>query len=252
MSVREVVSGAGIDRASYEPAYAQLVRILSRQIAEGDYRPGDQLPSEAQLRAQFDVSAMTVRRAINILVDRGLVNAAQGKGCFVRGLDMAQASFRLEGGQDSWLSGAAAVRLLQASIVPADARVARKLGIEPGRRVIYIRRLVQHAGVPTMYHREHLIYDPRKPLVEDELQITSLEGLLDVHAGSGLRRADLTIEAVSLNPEEAELLAVPAGAPAFCLEHVFYDFRNTPVAWGWFICRGDRFHLRTRIGPDVG
>ena len=53
-----------IDRDSYEPAYAQLVRILSAEIAGGVYRAGDQLPSESQLSARFDVSGMTVRRAI--------------------------------------------------------------------------------------------------------------------------------------------------------------------------------------------
>lgn len=51
--------------------------------------------------------------------------------------------------------------------------------------------------------------------------------------------------------EEAELLGVPSGSPAFCLEHIFYDFTNRPIAWGWFICRADRFRLITCIGPDV-
>ena len=72
-----------------------MVRILSEEIARGRYRPGDQLPSESQLCARFDVSPMTVRRAMNIMVDRGLVTASQGKGVFVRGLDMREAAFRL-------------------------------------------------------------------------------------------------------------------------------------------------------------
>ncbi|MCX7855818.1 MAG: GntR family transcriptional regulator, partial [Anaerolineae bacterium] len=85
-----------IDRDSYEPAYAQLARILSMQIAEGVYRPGDQLPSEAQLVAQFGVSPMTVRRAINLLLSRGIVSTAQGRGTFVRGLAITEATFRLQ------------------------------------------------------------------------------------------------------------------------------------------------------------
>ena len=51
-----------LDRRSYEPAYVQLVRIVSQQIAAGTLRPGDQLPSEGQFRTQFNVSLMTVRR----------------------------------------------------------------------------------------------------------------------------------------------------------------------------------------------
>lgn len=243
---------AWIDRDSYEPAYAQLVRILSGEIAAGVYRPGDQLPSESQLCARFDVSGMTVRRAINIMVDRGIVTAAQGKGVFVRGLDMREAAFHLR----QWRKNTAPardaqVRLLQAAIVAADERVARKLAREPGSKAIYLRRLVYEQDGPVMYHREYLIYDPRRPTVEAELQITSLEGLFRGQNGQGLRRGDLKMEAVILNAEEAEALQMTEGSPALCLEHIFYDFENQPVAWGWFICRADRFDLVGHIGPDT-
>ncbi len=60
----------GIDRSSYEPAYMQLVNILRHAIATGQYRAGDQLPTEAELCAAYDVSPMTVRRAIGMLLDR--------------------------------------------------------------------------------------------------------------------------------------------------------------------------------------
>ncbi len=242
----------GLDRDSYEPAYAQMVRILSQEIAEGLYRAGDQLPSESQLCARFDVSGMTVRRAINILVDRGIVSASQGKGTFVRGLDVREAAFRLrERHDDSVLGPGTQVQLLQASILPADVRVARKLDVEPGSRVIYLRRLVIHSDCPVMYHREYMIYDPHKPTVEAELQITSLEGLFEGRNGLGLRRGDLNLEAAALNEEEAGALQMPVGSTALYLEHVFYDFENRPVAWGWFICRADRFRLISRIGPEA-
>lgn len=243
-----------IDRDSYEPAYAQVVRILSDEIARGRYRPGDQLPSESQLCARFDVSPMTIRRAMNIMVDRGTVTASQGKGVFVRGLDVGEAAFRLRERTGSVPAGPGAgreVRLLQAAIVAADERVARKLEIAQGSSVIYLRRLVHAAGEPVMYHREYLVYDPRRPFVEAELQITSLEGLFRGQNGHGLRRGDLTIEAVGLEPEEANLLQCPAGVPALCLEHIFFDFENRPVAWGWFICRADRYNLIGRIGAEV-
>jgi DNA-binding GntR family transcriptional regulator len=85
-----------IDRNAYEPAYAQLARILRGQIAAGTFRPGDRLPSEAQLCERYGVSPMTVRRVINILVDEGLVVAEQGRGTFVKPLDLGTASFDLD------------------------------------------------------------------------------------------------------------------------------------------------------------
>ena len=206
-------------------------------------------PSSA---ARFDVSGMTVRRAINIMVDRGTVSASQGKGTFVRSLDIREAAFRLRERHDSAVPGPdGQVRVLQAAILKADERVARKLAVAYGTRVIYLRRLVHDAAGPIMYHREYMVYDPRRPVVEAELQITSLEGLFRGQDSHGLRRGDLSLEAVVLNSEEAGILDVRCGSPGLCLEHIFYDFANRPAAWGWFICRADRFNLASRIGPDA-
>lgn len=241
-----------IDRRSYEPAYMQLVRIVSEQIATGILRPGDQLPTEGQFCSQFDVSPMTVRRAINILAERGLVSATQGRGTFVKSLDIGGAIFRLQELNEYWVKGSpATVRLLEARIVSADERVAGKLAISPGERTVYIRRLVLQEDVPTMYHREYLIYDPRRPLVEAQLQMTLMEGLLQGDNGGGLRRGQLTIEAVNLGEEEAAALKVPPRSAAFYLEYVFYDFHDHPVSWGGFACRADHFKLTTYIGAGA-
>jgi GntR family transcriptional regulator len=242
-----------LDRSSYEPAYVQLVRIVSQQIAAGTLRPGDQLPSEGQFCTQFNVSPMTVRRAVNILVERGLVSAAQGKGTFVKPLDIGEAVFRLQELKEHWVQGSqTTVKLLEARILSADEHVASKLAILPGERTIYIRRLMLQEAVPTMYHREYLVYDPKRPVVEAQLQITSLEGLLRGQSREGLRRGYLTIEAINLKEEEAGVLQIPARSAAFCLEHIFHDFSDRPVSWGWFVCRADRFKLTTCIGADAG
>ena len=86
---------ASIDRKAHEPAYSQLANILSHSMATGILRPGDQLPSEAQLCERYDVSPMTVRRAINLLVDQGFVVAEQGRGTFVKPVAMGAATFQL-------------------------------------------------------------------------------------------------------------------------------------------------------------
>lgn len=242
-----------LDRQSHATAaYMQLVQIVSDQIAKGVLRPGDQLPTEAQFCAQYQVSPMTVRRAVNILVEKGLVSTTHGRGTFVKPLNISQAAFRLEELKEQWTpSGEVAVQLLEATILSADERVSRKLAIPLGQRAIYIRRLVLHDDIPTIYHREYLIYDPKRPVVEAQVQITSLEGLLQGQSGEGLRRGDLSIEAVNLKDEEAQVLQIPTGTAAFYLEHIFYDFNEHPVSWGGFICRADRFKFTTWVGADA-
>ena len=241
-----------IDRQAYEPAYIQLVDILQEQIAAGLCRPGDQLPSEAQLCAQYQVSPMTVRRAINILVERGLVATAQGRGTFVQAPDLGEAVFRLRELKHHLTRGEQVrVRLLEARMITADERVARKLAVEPGERTIYVRRLLLENGAPTIYHREYLIYDPTRPIVEGELEATSLEGLFQGRGDTALKSGYLSVQAAILQEEEARLLETEAGAAAFCLEHTFHDFDDRPVSWGWFICRGDRFKFTAVVGAGA-
>jgi GntR family transcriptional regulator len=240
-----------IDRNSYEPAYAQLVRILRGQIASGRFRPGDRLPSEAQLCARYGVSPMTVRRVVNILADQGVVMAEQGRGTFVKALELGTATFHLAQLQSVFREEGTSVKLLEARIASATKRTAAKLDIEPGQRTVFIRRLISQEGSPVLLHREHVIYDPTRPIVEAEMEVTALRGLFSGGGSSALKRGLLTIDATVLTEEEAALLNSEAGAPAFRLEHTFVDFDDRPVSWGWFICPGDRLRFAATVGiPD--
>ena len=240
-----------IDRSSYEPAYAQLVRILLGQIAAGVFRSGDRLPSEAQLCERYGVSPMTVRRVINILADQGVVLTEQGRGTFVKPLELGTATFDLNTLQRLFREGQSTVKLLEARIMSATERTADKLAIEVGDRTVFIRRLIFQSEKPILLHREHVIYDPARPLIEAEMGVTALRGLLNGGGGSDLKWGDLTVEATVLTEEEAVLLHSEAGVPAFQLEHIFYDFDDRPVSWGWFICSGDRLRFNATIGiPD--
>ena len=237
-----------IDRDSYEPAYAQLANILRRQVATGVFRPGDQLPSEAMLCRSYHISPMTVRRTINLLAEEGVVSTARGRGTFVKPLELSRAAFDLRELQDLFNDPRMAVRLLDARIIPADERTARKLQLEAGHKTIYIRRLLSLDNEPTLYHREYLIYDPLRPIVEAELEVTALRGLFDGGGNAILKRGELNVEVCLLNDEEAKILQLPLPTAAFYLEHLFYDFDECPVSWGWFICHSDFLHFTATVG----
>ncbi len=240
-----------IDRSLYEPAYVQLANILRRQIAEGLFRPGDQLPSEAQLCRRYGVSPMTVRRSINLLVDQDVVSTAQGRGTFVKALELSQASFDLQELQELFKPGAGTdIRLLDVRIVPADAATAHRLNLKVGENTIYIRRLLSKNEEPIFYHREYLIYDPKLPIVEAEMDVTALQGLFANVDNALLKRGELTVMATLLTEDEAKILHTILPSAAFCLEHIFFDFDDRPISVGWFICRADRIHFTTKVGLD--
>ncbi len=238
-----------IDRQSYEPAYAQLVRMLREQIASGRFRQGGKLPSESDMCQDYGVSPMTVRRAINVLLDQGVVTTVQGKGTFVKSIEIGASSFDLQELQSVFKDRERTrVRIVEARIVRADGRTASHLHVDERRRLIYVRRLLLREDEPFFYHQEFLIYDPRRPIVEAQMDVTSLEGLFSGSGETDIKKGSLSIRAVLLTEEEAALLKITPSTPAFKLEHTFYDFEDRPISYGWFTCPAGNLHFTARVG----
>ena len=242
-----------IDRDSFEPAYVQLVNILKQQIAMGVYLPGNRLPSESELCKRYQVSPMTVRRSIKALLDQGIVSTIQGSGTYVKAQDLGGVTFSLKEFHNIFKDKEQTkVKILEVLITKADEATANRLAISVGERTILIRRVLIRAGDPIFYHKEQLIYDPFRPIVEAELEVTSLHGLFVGTGETTLKRGELTIEATVLTKEEADVLNTFQMQPAFRLEHIFYDFEDRAVSWGQFICRGDRLKFTTTVGISNG
>lgn len=241
-------AGGGADQVV--PAYRRIANALADRVNLGVYPPGSRLPSGSELCREFGVSPMTVRKAMTILENRGLVAGVKGRGTFARSVDLSDTSFRLDSLTGEWLDETAEIRLLSASMTRADDKVAATLAVTPGDRVIFVRRLVLHNGDPAMYHTEYIVYDPRRPLVESQLQLTSLHAFLDSGRARRFPRGELTLTAVKLDADSARALGESEGDLALCLEHVFQDGSRAPVSWGWFILRAELFRLKARLGPE--
>jgi GntR family transcriptional regulator len=126
---------------------------LRHAIADGTYRPGDQLPSESQLADQHSSSRPTVRRALRELRLRGLIETRQGKGAFVRRQSAVSITLVAENYRRHQHEGQAGFNaqvreqghtprqeLIEVATVPAPAEVAERIGIRPGSDVL-VRRL---------------------------------------------------------------------------------------------------------------
>ena len=235
---------------SESPVYLRIANTVANRITSGVYAAGSRLPSGSELCREFGVSPMTVRRALDILQDGGLVTGEKGRGTFVRSLDLGDSLFRLDSPTGEWLDESAEIRLLSASMERADDKVATMLGLSPGARVVYLRRLVLYDGRPAMYHTEYIAYDPRRSFVESQLQLTSLHAFLNSGNAQRFPRGELTLTAVNLDAESAAVLEQTEGALALCLEHLFEESDRKPVSWGTFLLRAELFRLRARLGPD--
>jgi DNA-binding GntR family transcriptional regulator len=241
-----------IDRNADQPVYTQLADLLHQQILEGRFNPGEKLPSELKLVDAYGVSPMTVRRAINLLAAQDVITTIRGKGSFVKAVSIEDAAFYLRDLKSFFSTEQdTTVKVIAARFVPADERLARKLQIKPGVKVIYIRRLLFVAEKPIFYHRGYLVSDPARPVVEAELEVTELRGVFQGSGNQLIKSGDIFLEATTLDDEEISLLQLAQWTPGMMLEHIFYDFNDQPLSWGWFVCSNEHLKLQTRIGLEA-
>jgi DNA-binding GntR family transcriptional regulator len=238
-----------INKYLSEPAYAQLAAILRRQIAAGVYPPGERIPSESTISRQNGISIMTVRQAISLLLDQGLVERVQGSGTFVKPLTLTESRFDLDSIREIFrVPERTRVKVLRINLERADGKAAEILHLPRGERIIVIRRLLLHDDLPVMFHEGRIRCDPSRPLVEAELSLGPLSELFNGQAGSAAKKGELTAIPTVLGEDEANLLGHPAGTPVIRLEYVVYDFDDSPFGWGWFTAAPGTLTLKAKLG----
>lgn len=238
-----------VDKRSRLPAYAQMANILRASIADGEYPPGVRLPSESALAREHGVSAMTARQAVSVLEEEGLVRRIQGKGTFVRKMGVSTSSFEL-----GTLGAVFAdkenldVRIVNASVKKTPGPEKEMLNLDPHKPVILVERIIIHQREPFMLHVSFTEFDPKSPSVESMLDTAVLTELFFQEGYSNFKRGVLRLIPARIEDRDAHLLDLEPDSSVFKLEHLFYDFKNNPAAFGWFLVSHDKMPLISRIG----
>lgn len=155
------------------PLYGKVEEVLASEIARGDLRPGDRLPSEDELLARFGVSRITIRRAIQNLIQRDVLEIRRGLGTFVLAPKILQELTKLTGFvEDMDTHGRrASAQVLSKGIVAANEVVARHLGISKGTRVMRIERVRLADSIPMSFDETYLPLDIGKKIVQNDLRV---------------------------------------------------------------------------------
>ncbi|MDR3038876.1 MAG: GntR family transcriptional regulator [Candidatus Adiutrix sp.] len=245
----ESQSPADIRISHKGPAYLQLAGLIKYKIAHGEYSPGSKIPAESVISRTYGVAVMTVRQAISLLAEQGLVKRVHGRGTFICGPDWTKACFNMVGlldmlGDKNHID----IRILDAGIVAARPKAAAALQLAEGAPVINLVRLVSHRSRPILLNKAYLIFDPKSPIVESELEVSSLSGLFSGQDNSFIKKAMLKLEPCLLAASEAAYLKADVIDPAFKIRYTFYGYNDAPVGSGWFMTPMSIVTFSTKIG----
>src|SRR5688500_9437636 len=145
--------------------YGALAAALRQRVVDGDWPPGTALPAETSLAAEHGVALGTMRRALELLAEQGLIERRHGKGTFVRG-GLAGATmlrfFRFGSGDGEVPQS----RVIARQSVIASAEVARRLGVARGDPVLRLHRLRSLGGQPCLLEEIWLPLPMFAPLLD--------------------------------------------------------------------------------------
>jgi GntR family transcriptional regulator len=233
--------------------YSRVETVLACEIADGVLKVGDQLPTEDILIARFEVSRITIRRAIQNLVGRGLVEIRRGKGTFVAPPKMTQELTELSGFVEDMhaLGRKPTARVISKDVVTADTTVASHLALTKGERVVRIRRVRLADGVPLSFDETFLPLGIGKKIITNNLKVEPIFSLLERKYDIPLIEAEYKLEAVTAEAEVASALRVKQGSPIFRIERTSYSTGNRPVDYEKLYYRGDLVRFVTRLARKV-
>lgn len=234
------------------PIYFQIKQTVRGWIVNRQYNPGEKIPSEAELMAQFKVSRLTVRQAITQLVQEGLLVSRRGEGTFVSTDERLINSFNAElrGFLDNIFARNLNLETREVKVarMAAPKLVKQKLELDNGDcDVIQIKRNRFHNGKNFNFAINYLPLAIGERIVESKLYKKPLSQILVGDLGVCFEESMQTIEASFADQEVAEALAIASGSPILYIERIVYNKEHKPVDLFQSSYPGDRCKLIVRF-----
>ncbi|MFZ9818942.1 MAG: GntR family transcriptional regulator [Ilumatobacteraceae bacterium] len=204
--------------------YHDIAQTLRARIVEGDLASGRLLPSESELSKEFTVSRVTIRRALEVLRDEGLIAARQGFGWFVTGDPVSQPLGRLGTIEEQLTQRGVKSerRIIDFGFEKATKRIAKILDCD---QVLRVKRVNMADDEPFAVVTVWCPYELGKNLSRAQVESSSFYNLIDRELGG----ATQTIGADLATTEEAKLLEIPAGSPVLSCDRVTTDVNGRAV-----------------------
>lgn len=237
-----------IDKQSRIPVYCQIQDTIKKKIELKEWGPGSTIPSERKLCEMFSVSRLTVRQAIQGLVDDGYLVRKRGKGTFIQERKIEQQLV----GVTSFTSLMKAQgktpknELLSLQRIVAPDIVKRELNLTEHSQILCIKRIRLADEIPMAIETTFLPLDYQNYSLEQNIH-SSLYEFIENNLNLKIGNAKQTIEAGIAGKNEAKLLHIPVHAPLLLINKVTYLADGRPFEYVISAYAGERFKFSLDI-----
>ncbi len=239
------MNGGEIQRGNGVAAWRQIETRLREEISGGIYTSGERLPTEPQLAERFGVNRHTVRRALLVLAQAGLLSIEQGRGTFVRDqvIDYPIGSrtrfSEIISAQQHEPSG----EMVASDIHPAGKEIARKLDLDIGSVVIRLDILNLSDGVPICISSNWFPARPFPDMIEAFRSTGSISAAFARYRLENYKRLWTTLSARTPSRKDADILRQPPNRPVLVAESVNGDESGKPIQYSQSRFAGERVQV---------
>lgn len=240
------------------PSYQRVAETLRARVRDGVYLAGEHIPAAVELEKSFQVSNITIRKALELLAREGWIASRRGVGTVVLDPPASElVDIKISGNFTDWLDTASAKdyeidqRVIAVDVLRCPPRIQKILKIGPASDVWRMQRIRFMHDVPMSYHVNFGRKELGDVIVTEDLQGSgNFANLLHRRYPEPLARLDQHVEAAAANLDIAELLRVEFGAPIFFVENVYRTQSDSAAAVSHLYLRADRYCYSASIDFD--
>jgi GntR family transcriptional regulator len=238
-----------LDRNSVVPLYHQLYEVLRKQIDAGVWKPGDMIPPESELKKLYGVSQITIRQALNNLVEHGVIYRQRGKGTFIsQRMITSNLTHIVNFADDMRRRGHEPhTELIECVTAPISKSTAAQLRAEVGEEMVIIKRLRYADAEPLSLETSCLIQRYVPGILNNDFSKRSLSETLATDYEIVLSYAEQTIRAQMPTQDIARHLSISEDDPILVIDRVSYSQRSIPVEFLRIAYRADRYALHCEL-----
>lgn len=226
------------------PVYIKIHDEIREAIDAGRWKPGDKIPAERELAEQFDVSRMTLRQAIMLLVDEGVLDRRVGSGTFVSEPKVQE---QLNGVVSFTEMMAASGKTATSKTVSyhlssSSTSEQKRLNLDAGQQVLRMERVRYGDGEPIAYEVASIPAELVEGLQRETLSNSLYKTLLE-ERGLRVSHAQQTVTAAAVTERVADLLQIKRNDPVLVLRQITFDQKQEPFEYVRTQYVGSRFEF---------
>ena len=233
------------------PYYIQVAGTIRRRILADEYSNGDILPSSEQLEKEFKVSAITIRKALEILARQGFIQRRRGIGTTVSKPESNILTFELGGTFrrfiDSLEREIMDSEVLDLATIPCPPHVRDILLLKDKQRVLCVKKIRKHAGIPVGYYLHYAEARLCRGITRKKAEAFKFQELFEQTSKLKLTRMEECIKTSITDIDLSRVLKTGFGNPLFFIENIFFDSRKRPATLTHIYYRGDMCSYKATV-----